>query len=204
MTKKPHLKASPRERQIIGWREMVGLPELGVSALRAKIDTGARTSALHAIDLRPFEKDGAAWIEFHVAQPGQPRSRRCSARLIDERQIKNTSGIPEQRYVIETLLVLGGRRWQMEVSLANREEMGFELILGRTAIRRRRLLVDPGRSFLAGPPGGSPPDRAEPDRAEPDRAAPDRSDENAAPATERPRRRKASRANHLQPGRQER
>lgn len=186
MTKKPHLKSSARERQVIGWREMVGLPELGVSALRAKIDTGARTSALHAIDLKPFEKDGAQWIGFHVAQRGQPRSRRCSARVIDERQIKNTSGVSEQRYVIETLLVLGQRRWRIEVSLANREQMGFELILGRTAIRRRRLLVDPGRSFLAGPPDSTPPGQP---------------DQKANTAIERPRTHKASRANHLQTGR---
>ena len=186
MTKTPHLKSNPRERQVIGWREMVGLPQLGVSTLRAKIDTGARTSALHAIDLKPFEKDGVQWIEFHVAQPGQPRSRRCSARVIDERQIKNTSGVPEQRYVIETLLILGQRRWRMEVSLANREQMGFELILGRTAIRRRRLLVDPGRSFLAGPPGP---------------LTPGQSDKKADTAIKRPRTHKASRANHLQTGR---
>ena len=81
---------------------------------------------------------------------------RHEARLVDQRPIKNTSGIPETRLVIETTLVLGARRWRIEASLANRENMEFELILGRTAIRRRRLLVDPGRSFLAGPPVGRP------------------------------------------------
>ena len=140
------------EKQIIGWREMVGLPDLRIAALRAKIDTGARTSALHAVDLAVFERDGASWIEFHVPQPGKARSDRCSAHLIDERQIKNTSGVPEYRYVIGTTLIFGHRHWRMELSLADREKMEFELILGRTAIRRRKLLVDPGRSFLAGAP----------------------------------------------------
>ncbi len=174
-----------KERQVIGWREMVGLPDLGIANLRAKIDTGARTSALHAVDLEVFEKDGAHWIEFHVPQPGKPRSKRCSARLVDERQIKNTSGVPEYRYVIETLLVFGKRHWHMEVSLADREKMEFDLILGRTAVRRRKLLVDPGRSFLMGPPGGRLPDRP---------------DLKQQPSTARPRPRKTSRANHLQTG----
>lgn len=152
---KKNLPAKPRkkkERQVIGWRELVGLPDLGIPALRVKIDTGARTSALHAVDLIEFERDGARWIEFHVPQPGKPRSERCSARLVDKRPIKNTSGVPEHRYVIETTLVFGPRHWRMEVSLADREKMEFDLILGRTAIRRRKLLVDPGRSFLAGSP----------------------------------------------------
>lgn len=145
-----------KERQVIGWREMVGLPDLGITTLRAKIDTGARTSALHAVDLVEFEQDGARWIEFRIPQPGKLRSERCAAPLVDERQIKNTSGVPEDRYVIETLLVFGQRRWRIEVSLADREQMEFDLILGRTAIRRRKLLVDPGRSFLVGPPDEQP------------------------------------------------
>jgi hypothetical protein len=141
-----------RERLELGWRESVGLPGLGINNLRAKIDTGARTSALHAVDLQVQEQDGERWIDFHVPHPGTPRSTRCKARLVDERPIKNTSGVPEIRYVVETILVLGKRHWRIEVSLADREKMEFDLILGRTAIRNRQLLVNPGRSFLAGPP----------------------------------------------------
>lgn len=136
----------------VGWREIVSLPDLGVSRLKAKVDTGARTSALHAVDLAPFERAGLRWIAFRVPSGGAPPQGRSEAIVVDERPIKNTSGIPETRIVIETTLVLGRRHWIIEVSLADRGEMEFDLILGRTAIRRHRLLVNPGRSFLAGEP----------------------------------------------------
>lgn len=147
--KDPEKKTAKLE---IGWREHVGLPDLGIKNLRAKIDTGARTSALHAIDLKPFEKDGAPWIEFNVPLTGEPRSKRYAAPVKDEREIKNTSGIPEKRYVVELVLVLGKRHWHIDVSLADRELMTFDMILGRTAIRGRRIVVDPGHSFMVGPP----------------------------------------------------
>lgn len=144
--------ARPAALQEIGWREDVGLPDLEIASLRAKIDTGARTSALHAVDIRVSEEDGVTWAIFHV--PLADRETHCwhRARIVDQRWIKNTSGVPEQRYVINTTLVLGRRRWHIEVSLADRGQMGFDLIIGRTALRRRRLLVNPGKSFLAGPP----------------------------------------------------
>lgn len=145
-------KRGKRVKAEIGWREYVGLPDLGAPKFRAKIDTGARTSALHATNQRPFRTASGDWIEFHIPVPGTPRSTRCKARVIERRQIKNTSGVAEERYIIKTTLVLGVRRWPIEVSLADRENMGFDLILGRTAVRRRRLLVDPGRSYLAGMP----------------------------------------------------
>ena len=141
----------------IGWRETVGLPDLDITALRAKIDTGARTSALHAVDLEVYERNGVRWVEFHVPLPGEPGGKRCTARIIDQRPIKNTSGVAESRYVVETTLVLGQRHWRIELSLADREKMEFDLILGRTAVRVRRLLINPGRSFLAGQPLELPP-----------------------------------------------
>ncbi len=144
-----------RDTTEIGWREYVGLPDLGAPKFRAKIDTGARTSALHATNKRPFRTASGNWIEFHIPVPGTPRSTRCKARVVELRKIKNTSGIPEERYIIKTTLVLGGRRWPIEVSLADRENMGFELILGRTAVRRRRIVIDPGRSYLAGLPASA-------------------------------------------------
>jgi hypothetical protein len=132
----------------IGWREYVGLPDLGIPNIRAKIDTGARTSALHATRQRIIEQDDGPWVEFHVPVPGTPGSTRCRAKLVDRRHIKNTSGVPEERTVVRTRLVIDSRRWAVEISLADRENMGFDLILGRTAIRRHRILVNPGRSFL--------------------------------------------------------
>ena len=147
------MEASPKKKKKrpvieIGWREFVDLPDLGIRHFRAKIDTGARTSAIHASQQKLLKQDGADWVEFHVPVPGTPRTTRCRARLVESRAIKNTSGIPEDRYVVETTLVMDGRRWPIEVSLADRENMGFDLILGRTAIRRRRILVNPGKSYL--------------------------------------------------------
>ncbi len=137
----------------IGWREWIDLPELGINNVRAKIDTGARTAALHAEDIEAFERDGEDWVRFALAST-EPAGewRICEAPVADVRAIKNTSGVPEERYIINTSMRLGGRRWRIDVSLANRAQMGFELILGRTSIRRRKLVVNPGRSFLAGAP----------------------------------------------------
>ena len=136
----------------IGWREWVGLPDLGVMRLKAKIDTGARTSALHAVHQDPFTRDGEKWISFTIPGENDRKDTPCEALLVGEREIKNTSGIPEMRYVVTTQLLIGRRHWRVEVSLANRANMEFVLILGRTALRDHELLVNPGRSFLTGVP----------------------------------------------------
>jgi hypothetical protein len=146
---------TPRQKRpalVIGWRELIALPEFGIASMRAKIDTGARTSALHALDQQLFEKDGAPWVRFRVPIPGTPRTARFTAPVLDQRDIRNTSGEPESRIVIRLLMILSWHRWHIEVTLANREKMEFDMILGRTAIRRRGIMVDPGRSWLAGPP----------------------------------------------------
>lgn len=145
-------KVAARVPEVIGWREWIGLPEFGIAAMRAKIDTGARTSALHAIHQERFERDGQPWVRFHVPVPGLDRSSRVEAPITDEREVKNTSGLPERRIIVIVLLLLGRHRWHVETSLADREKMTFDMILGRTAIRAKRILVDPRRSFLAGQP----------------------------------------------------
>lgn len=137
----------------IGWREYVGLPDLGVSSVRAKIDTGARTSALHAAGIERFERDGISWVRFSPLT-GQKNELRCEAPLVHHRHIKNTGGSTEERPIIETTLVLGRYRWLIEVSLTNRDNMEFDLIVGRTAVRRHRMVVNPGRSYIAGLPLG--------------------------------------------------
>lgn len=138
----------PREREVIGWRELIGLPELGISQMAAKIDTGARTSALHAEDQELFDRNGERWVRFKAPKiKGQP-ARLIEAPLKVERSIKNTSGIPESRFVIRALLMLGRHRWHIDVSLADREAMTFDLIIGRTALKGRTILVDPVRSYL--------------------------------------------------------
>jgi len=137
----------------IGWREHVGLPDLGVSSMRAKIDTGARTSALHAAEIERFERDGVDWVRF-APLTGRKKELRCEAPIVHHRHIKNTGGSSEERPIIETTLVLGRHRWLIEVSLTNRDNMEFDLIVGRTAVRRHRMVVNPGRSYIAGPPLG--------------------------------------------------
>lgn len=153
--KRRNLVAAGRGRGFreIGWREYVGLPDLGVSSMRAKIDTGARTSALHAAGIERFERDGIDWVRFSPLT-GRKGELRCEAPLVQHRHIKNTGGSSEERPIIETTLVLGRYRWLIEVSLTNRDNMEFDLIVGRTAVRRYRMVVNPGRSYIAGLPLG--------------------------------------------------
>jgi hypothetical protein len=138
---------------LIGWREWVGLPSLGVAEIKAKIDTGARSSALHAYDLERFERGGRAFVRFKI-HPYQRSTRRCveaESELRGLRQVRNPGGQVEQRPVIETEITLGGEAWTIELTLTNRDEMGFRMLLGRQALRRR-FLINPARSFLIGKP----------------------------------------------------
>ncbi len=137
--------------QIIGWRELVALPAFGIASMPAKIDTGARTSALNAAEIETFEQDGEAWIRFLL--PCADRGDDVfNVRLIDQRRIKNTGGVWQRRPIIETNVVLGEHQWIVQVSLADREKMEHDLILGRTALRRSRMVVNPRRSYLSGAP----------------------------------------------------
>lgn len=148
-------KAKARRQQFeIGWREWVMLPDLGMAPFKAKIDTGARSAALHAINIETFDQDGGHWVRFEVPgdHHGNPNSYACKALLHDVRDIKNTSGTATPRFVIRTHLELGRFKWPIEVTLADREEMGFSMILGRASLRRHRIVIQPDRSFLQGTP----------------------------------------------------
>lgn len=141
-----------RELQIAGWREWVGLPELGVGRIKAKLDTGARTSALHAFGIEQFERDGSAWVRFEV-HPVQRSTRSvviAEAPLVDRRRVRSSSGRAEERLVIMTRLSLGSAGWPVEITLTRRDAMGFRMLVGRQALRRR-VLVDSGRSWLTQP-----------------------------------------------------
>lgn len=141
----------------IGWREWAALPELGVDAIRVKVDTGARTSSLHAFKLKEVEKDGATFVRFEI-HPKQ-RSKRGAVTvevpMLEKRMVKNPGdgGREELRPVIVTDVEIGGHRFPIEVTLARRDEMTFRMLIGRQAVRRR-FLVDPGRSYVTGKKNG--------------------------------------------------
>lgn len=133
---------------VIGWHECISLPELGLKDFAVKVDTGAKTTALHADDIETFRKRGRAWVRFRRPEiPGTAASI-CEFPVFGERDITNTSGTPESRIVIRTPMVLAGRRWKIDISLTDRGTMRFPLILGRRALRNRQIVVHPGRSYL--------------------------------------------------------
>jgi len=139
------------QKAIVGSEEWCELPLLGIPAVKARVDSGARTSALHAFNIKPFKRDAATWVSFEV-HPLQNNRRtiiRCEARVIDKRVIKSSSGLAEKRYVIRTSLEHNQVSWEIELTLTNRDSMGYRMLLGREAMIGR-ILVDPEASFLGG------------------------------------------------------
>jgi hypothetical protein len=152
MTKRPR-----EEKRVIGWREWVQLPDLGVSEMKAKVDTGADNSSLHAFNLERFERDGVEYVRFeiHPKQRSRKPGIRCEAPLAMEKKVKNPGGRTELRPVIRTRVVVAGEELEALVNLTSRDEMGFRMLLGRRAVRSR-FVIDPGRSYLGPRPGREP------------------------------------------------
>ena len=144
-------------KSLIGWREWVGLPELGVAWVKAKVDTGARSSSLHAWDLRVDEEVGVVRFAVHPFQHDDAFTVPVTAALVAVRDVRSSNGDVERRPVIATRAVIGGVIAPIELTLTNRDEMGFRMLLGREALRRR-FFVEPGRSFLGGGNAKIPPE----------------------------------------------
>lgn len=136
---------------LFGWREWVALPSLSIARIKAKIDTGARTSTLHAFSLEQFSQKGAPWVRFglHPKQYNTAHEQYCEVPVIDIRQVTDSGGHREKRLVIGSDILLGGYTWPIEITLTDRDIMRFRMLLGRTAIPTGSL-VDPKRSYVQG------------------------------------------------------
>ena len=139
-----------KESKIIGWREWASLPDLGLMAIKGKIDTGAKTSSLHAYDIELEEKGTKTYVNFkvHPLQHDFSVVIKCKALLVDQRTVSDSGGHKEERYVIRTTMVLAGVKKRVELTLTNRESMKYRMLIGRAALKH--YYIDPSQSYLSG------------------------------------------------------
>ena len=149
--KSPKVRKRLKEPCEIGWCELVSLPDLGITDVHAKIDSGAATSSLHAVRIEPFDRDGGQWVAFTIPKSPASPALRCEAKLVAKRLIKSSNGRSQQRYVIETTMQLGPLTWVGHMTLANRQSMAFPILVGRRALRRG-FLVNSARRWILGNP----------------------------------------------------
>jgi len=147
----PAINDKTQSKIELGWREWVGLPQLGIHSIKAKVDTGSRTSALHAFEVEEFEFDGKSFIRFkvHPRQNDDELVVECMSEVIEKRVIRDSSGNKEERWVIETEIHIGDQIWPAEITLTNHSNMLFRMSLGRTAFDGKAT-VDPSFSFVQG------------------------------------------------------
>lgn len=140
------------DRTLIGWEEWCAFPKLGLPAIKAKVDTGARTSCLHAFDIKILKRGRGEVVKFgiHPVQRNSKIVKYCTAPLVDNRYVMSSSGHKEKRCVILATLEIGGESMKVEVTLTKRDGMAFRMLLGREALRKCHLLVDPGKSCVLG------------------------------------------------------
>lgn len=139
------------DKIIVGSEEWCAFPNLGIPAIKARVDSGAKTSSIHAFNIRTFRRAGILWVSFEV-HPVQNNRRtvvRCERPVVDKRRVKSSSGLAETRYVISATLKFGNAQWDVELTLANRDSMGYRMLLGREAMKGR-MLVDPAASMMGG------------------------------------------------------
>lgn len=136
----------------VGWREWVKLPDLGIKRLKCKVDTGAKNSALHTFELSTFEKKGQKWVRFsiHTDEHDLSKIQQCEAKVQDFREVTDSGGNVTTRYFIETTIEIGDHKIRAPVSLASRDTMAFKMLLGRSALHKAKLIVNPAKSFLQG------------------------------------------------------
>lgn len=141
------------DKLIIGWREWISLPDLEIKSIKAKMDTGARTSALHTYFIEPIGDSEKPMVRFgiHPMQKSDKNGIICTADIVDQRRILDSGGHPELRYIIRTSILVGDQKWPIDLSLTNREQMRFRLLIGRSALSEW-LIIDPQRSFTLGRP----------------------------------------------------
>lgn len=142
---------NPDNKTLIASEEWFAFKQLGIPAIKARVDTGAATSSLHAFDIEEFERDGQTWVAFdiHPLQKDKKTTISCQAIAVGQRKVKSSSGHPEKRYVIEAEISYQDEAWNIEITLTNRDSMGYRMLLGRQAMNGR-IIVDPSESFLLG------------------------------------------------------
>lgn len=146
--------SNPHSSTVAGWREWVRLPGLGVDWVKAKLDTGARSSAIHAFDIEESVRDGVPWVRFsiHPWQRSDEDATTVELPVHDQREVRSSNGHVEERYVVLMDVGVMAQEIRAEITLSRRDEMGFRMLLGRQMLRQGGLLVDPGHSYLAGRP----------------------------------------------------
>jgi ribosomal protein S6--L-glutamate ligase len=141
-----------KSKRMIGWKEWFSLDSLNLPAIKGKIDTGAKTSSLHAFNIENIYIEGIEYVEFdiHPLQKNKKFVKSCLAQVIDRRMVSDSGGRKEKRFVIESILKIGDKKIKIELTLANRDTMTFRMLLGRDAIKQAKMLVDPSKSFIQG------------------------------------------------------